>query len=402
MSSSANRAVCPHAPFLSCLAALFVFLGLCLPAQATVFPAHGGKGDRAEECLCPQGQVLVGFHGRTGSWIDQIGLICAPFAPPAYARGALRRQQPRGGNGGGTNEQYCIADAAIRQVTVRMLGEYRGIRKYVWSIDFSCFRPRDGSAANAGAFRGDIQGKGVDLTADDFAAQRCPGNEYAIGLNIRYGEHVNAAGLICGQVDSASTPYGAGNVSGAGNVPGVAPGMENNVDRPGSDIHRFELQDGSPSACQARCNRLGRCKAWTYVRPGIQGPQAVCYLKDSVSAPVSNACCISGVKEQGAPSVPDEPRAEAQTQLPRCRPGFVWREARATDFVCVTPESRSLATRENATASSRIDPNGQWGPFSCVSGFVWREAFDGDTVCVTPERRAAVREENQLGPSRTE
>jgi hypothetical protein len=83
-----------------------------------------------------------------------------------------------------------------------------------------------------------------------------------------------------------------------------------------------------------------------------------------------------------------------------CKTGFVWREARAEDLVCVTPESRQRTANENAVAASRVDPNGAYGPATCISGFVWREAFDGDTVCVTPETRDLVRAENEAAASR--
>ena len=84
-----------------------------------------------------------------------------------------------------------------------------------------------------------------------------------------------------------------------------------------------------------------------------------------------------------------------------CKSGFVWREARPSDLVCVTPESRERVREENATASQRVQPGGgNSGPFTCRSGFVWREAFDGDVVCVTPEVRTLVREENRVAASR--
>jgi hypothetical protein len=83
-----------------------------------------------------------------------------------------------------------------------------------------------------------------------------------------------------------------------------------------------------------------------------------------------------------------------------CASGYVWREARPQDHVCVPPASRTLVAQENRSASKRWDPAGAYGPKTCVSGYVWREAFDGDTTCVSPERRAEVKNENQLGPSR--
>jgi hypothetical protein len=80
----------------------------------------------------------------------------------------------------------------------------------------------------------------------------------------------------------------------------------------------------------------------------------------------------------------------------------VWRIARPSDLVCVTPDSRTRTAQENALAASRVDSAGASGPSSCVSGYVWREAYPGDVVCVTPEIRATVRQENQAGPDHTE
>lgn len=83
-----------------------------------------------------------------------------------------------------------------------------------------------------------------------------------------------------------------------------------------------------------------------------------------------------------------------------CSPPFVQRKARPSDAVCVMRESFETIQQENASAPSRWDPNGAYGPHTCSSGNVWREAFDGDSVCVTPARRAAVKEENRLAPTR--
>jgi hypothetical protein len=101
-----------------------------------------------------------------------------------------------------------------------------------------------------------------------------------------------------------------------------------------------------------------------------------------------------------APAVGPAVVAAPATDPNTCKPGFVWREARADDLVCVTPESRQRTANENAVAASRVDPNGAYGPATCISGFVWREAFEGDTVCVAPETRELVRAENLAAASR--
>jgi hypothetical protein len=86
---------------------------------------------------------------------------------------------------------------------------------------------------------------------------------------------------------------------------------------------------------------------------------------------------------------------------PRCRPGFVWREALPGDYVCVTPVTRALAQRDNVAAASRRNPSGgPYGPDTCLSGFVWREATPNDHVCVTPATRAQTLADNSQAASR--
>ena len=66
------------------------------------------------------------------------------------------------------------------------------------------------------------------------------------------------------------------------------------IDRPGRDYRNFPV--GSANECHKACMAEAQCKAWTYVKPGIQGPSARCWLKHSVPGPVRNTCCTSGVK----------------------------------------------------------------------------------------------------------
>ena len=113
-----------------------------------------------------------------------------------------------------------------------------------------------------------------------------------------------------------------------------------------------------------------------------------------------------------APAAPAAPApaptpAPAVSPLPTnlfglsCKHGFVRRSARATDLVCVTPDSRARVATENLTRAKRVQPGGGfYGPNTCRVGFVWREAYVGDLVCVTPAVRAFVRQENQLAATR--
>ncbi|HEY5606789.1 MAG TPA: PAN domain-containing protein, partial [Alphaproteobacteria bacterium] len=76
----------------------------------------------------------------------------------------------------------------------------------------------------------------------------------------------------------------------------IPPGATANQDRPGSDFNNIALAVADPALCQNACNGVAQCKAWTYVKPGVQGPNARCYLKNAVPAAVVNNCCVSGVK----------------------------------------------------------------------------------------------------------
>jgi 1-phosphatidylinositol phosphodiesterase len=89
-------------------------------------------------------------------------------------------------------------------------------------------------------------------------------------------------------------------------------GLEWNVDRPGSDYRSFDLVQPSPDICQSTCMNEPQCVAFTYVNPGVQGPNARCWLKNNVPQPVQQTCCVSGVKYGGAP--PPQPEAAPQPE----------------------------------------------------------------------------------------
>ena len=71
---------------------------------------------------------------------------------------------------------------------------------------------------------------------------------------------------------------------------------EPGTDRPGFDYRNFRLASDQPGLCARQCEQERRCEAYTYVKPGIQGAQARCWLKHSAPQPVSDDCCVSGVK----------------------------------------------------------------------------------------------------------
>jgi len=74
--------------------------------------------------------------------------------------------------------------------------------------------------------------------------------------------------------------------------------FEVNVDRPGRDYTNFDLASGDANACKTACEQDGsKCKAWTFVKAGIQGPKARCWLKNAIPPASTNQCCTSGVRD---------------------------------------------------------------------------------------------------------
>lgn len=88
---------------------------------------------------------------------------------------------------------------------------------------------------------------------------------------------------------------------GAPTVPGAMGVLEYDTDRAGSDLNNpyNEAPASTPEACRARCEQDGRCKAFTWVRPGQQGPAARCWIKGALAPATRNPCCVSGARAAG-------------------------------------------------------------------------------------------------------
>lgn len=74
---------------------------------------------------------------------------------------------------------------------------------------------------------------------------------------------------------------------------------QNGYDRPGGDYASFQVRDGDPRVCAARCERDNRCRAWSFSYPRTDRPLATCWLKSTVPPPVERDCCVSGVRGGG-------------------------------------------------------------------------------------------------------
>ena len=70
-------------------------------------------------------------------------------------------------------------------------------------------------------------------------------------------------------------------------------------DRRGGDYLSFQIRNGDPAVCAARCERDSRCRAWSFSYPRTATVIANCWLKNKVPPREEAKCCVSGVRGAG-------------------------------------------------------------------------------------------------------
>src|SRR4029078_10450222 len=69
---------------------------------------------------------------------------------------------------------------------------------------------------------------------------------------------------------------------------------QSGYDRPGGDFLSCPFRSGDRAVCAARCEREGRCRAWSFSYPRTVAPSAMCWLKSQVTPRVAQEWCVSG------------------------------------------------------------------------------------------------------------
>ncbi|MBU6372960.1 MAG: hypothetical protein KJS97_09550 [Alphaproteobacteria bacterium] len=315
---------------------------------------------------CAPGDYLVGLSGRSGSSVDAVAPLCANW--DAVARTFLPPGEGpmQGGGGGVPIKVACSPRALVISIVVDRNQREETVADWIGVV---CADPLSGKTerpathfASLGANRGRwLEGDGYTRRWDFYDPDinlRCERGDVAVGIHGRAGRLVDRIGLICAPAPRAAPPPPPKVVldKSVGVVASQAPHI------PGA-------RPGAP----------------------VLAPGAAPVLAPGIAAAIGAPGAVAAIAPPGAAVAGDRDA---------CKDGFVWREARDGDRVCVTPEARTLAALENDVAASRVDPAGAYGPSTCKSGFVWREAAPGDVTCVTPERRDAVRAENAAAASR--
>lgn len=117
------------------------------------------------------------------------------------------------------------------------------------------------------------------------------------------GRHLIVAQPLSVRDGATATATPAAGV--AATAPAARTGtVEPGIDRPGEDLAQTPMTVADPLMCQALCAGDPDCRAWTYVNPGLQGDQAMCWTKSGVPEGYPNACCTSGVMDQAAAPAP--------------------------------------------------------------------------------------------------
>jgi hypothetical protein len=148
----------------------------------------------------------------------------------------------------------------------------------------------------AGTFGADFRSNLVGKTAGDWTCERNPNDRRPISVETACRQQYNNPTLKARALnwnDPLSWRCFA-------MVPAPVPPrntFEPNTDRMGGDYTSVTLPPGSvPNNCKALCAADGaRCKAWTYVKAGVQAPNPRCWLKSSIPAAKPSNCCSSGV-----------------------------------------------------------------------------------------------------------
>ncbi len=297
------------------LALAMLLLLFAAPARATMTGVMGGPGGGPYSLVCPNNTFLVGFYAKAGAWVNSLGLLCAAYVPATGKMQTFSRGPSTGGPGGSPQEAYCYPGEGMTGIGVAFTRGGGLERQYTNTVDVFCPTPNPSRCISSGEGCGQpaSHGSGPDVghvVSYPYDKLMCPANERATGIQGKSGTYVDSLGLICGPLPALNTgrpvladappaaPPAAAPAQKPIDVTG-APKDESfmaGTDLPGSDYSNFEINSQTPVECQEICRRDSKCMAWSYVKPGVQKPKAVCWLKNAVPATRPDPNVTSGIK----------------------------------------------------------------------------------------------------------
>jgi hypothetical protein len=177
-------------------------------ALAVDFDPVGGSGDHQDTDRCPPGKYLAGVRFRSGSWMDQITIACAPMDASGTVGASDFPFPAKGGGGGGADEAFCKGNQIVFGMNYTLT-----INNQVRHITFNC-GTKTLDKYHELSFGGNDQGAHNSATHPFQSCGPAGNGQAATGLKINWGNHVNALGLLCGPLPKAPPKPAADQIKG--------------------------------------------------------------------------------------------------------------------------------------------------------------------------------------------
>ena len=164
-------------------------------------PTFGGSGGtRSYNLDCGRGSVMVGLMYKSGSWIDEIGVICRKVSASTGRLGEEFTRGPVGGVGGDPRISKCVPGGVIGSVVDAQWGSFVNhlvLGCYEWDAS----RKRSGRIQKV-APSIDIQvlvkaGSKCGLLCNFSGRIVCPSGKTGKALRGKYGGYIDSTRFVC-------------------------------------------------------------------------------------------------------------------------------------------------------------------------------------------------------------
>ena len=106
-------------------------------------------------------------------------------------------------------------------------------------------------------------------------------------------------------------------------------------------------------ACESACDRTQGCRGWTWVKPGVQGPRAVCWIKNQIVATMRSNCCISGYRGDRTATASVR-QFRLRGSRPKTRPGAATRQRESKSSLCWRKTRHATSVRMHRRARQTV------------------------------------------------
>jgi hypothetical protein len=157
------------------------------PQYTSVF---GGSGGTAFTRDCGAGRVMTGLRGRSGAYVDAVGLLCAPVRSDGTLGSTSAVGELAGGGGGTFAELRCASGQVVSNIAIGYgsVVDHLAVYCRLWNAAARRFEGDFAVVGNLGVYR-----TGSQHVAATCSARVQPG----AGIRGRRGMLVDAIGLIC-------------------------------------------------------------------------------------------------------------------------------------------------------------------------------------------------------------